>query len=200
MGTGGEGHRVVFSFGLEFGFMSMSAAAGQPSSAARASEPSMEEILASIRKIIADDQKALEARLDGGPDNAAEAAAGEDAPFPGLNDADDVLELAPPMQVAPPSVLPAPVAPVIKPEPVATPAAAAPAAAPQLLSDSTAQATGAAFQTLANAVFTQNARTMDDLVKEMLRPMLKAWLDENLPSMVERLVRAEIERVARGGR
>jgi cell pole-organizing protein PopZ len=37
-----------------------------------------------------------------------------------------------------------------------------------------------------------------DLVKEMLRPMLKGWLDDNLPSMVERIVRAEIERVSRG--
>jgi hypothetical protein len=34
-------------------------------------------------------------------------------------------------------------------------------------------------------------------MKEMLRPMLKAWLDDNLPSLVERLVRAEIERVTR---
>ena len=38
------------------------------------------------------------------------------------------------------------------------------------------------------------------MAREMLRPMLKAWLDENLPAMVERLVRAEIQRVARGGR
>lgn len=181
--------------------MSMSAAAGQPSSAARVSEPSMEEILASIRKIIADDQKALEARLDGAQDGPVETEAREAAPFAGLNDADDVLELAPPMQVAPPTALPAPAAPVMKPEPLAAAAPSTPpAGAPQLLSDSTVQATGAAFQSLANAVFTQNARTMDDLVKEMLRPMLKAWLDENLPSMVERLVRAEIERVARGGR
>jgi cell pole-organizing protein PopZ len=39
---------------------------------------------------------------------------------------------------------------------------------------------------------------VDELVREMLRPMLKAWLDDNLPSLVERLVRAEIERVSRG--
>ena len=43
-----------------------------------------------------------------------------------------------------------------------------------------------------------HARTLDDLVKEMLRPMLKSWLDDNLPSIVERIVRAEIERVSRG--
>ncbi|WP_175493980.1 DUF2497 domain-containing protein [Microvirga guangxiensis] len=40
--------------------------------------------------------------------------------------------------------------------------------------------------------------TVEDLMKEMLRPMLKAWLDENLPALVERLVKAEIERVTRG--
>ena len=50
---------------------------------------------------------------------------------------------------------------------------------------------------LAHTVLTQNARTLEDLVKEMLRPMLKAWLDDNLPTLVERLVRAEIERVVR---
>ena len=44
----------------------------------------------------------------------------------------------------------------------------------------------------------QNARTLEDLVRDMLRPMLKSWLDDNLPSVVERLVRAEIERVSRG--
>ena len=44
----------------------------------------------------------------------------------------------------------------------------------------------------------QNARTLEDLVKEMLQPLLKTWLDDNLPGLVERLVRAEIERVSRG--
>ena len=41
---------------------------------------------------------------------------------------------------------------------------------------------------------------IERLARESSRPMLKTWLDDNLPSMVERLVRAEIERVARGGR
>jgi cell pole-organizing protein PopZ len=44
----------------------------------------------------------------------------------------------------------------------------------------------------------KNARTLDEMVAEMLRPMLKAWLDDNLPGMVERIVRDEIERVSRG--
>ena len=47
-------------------------------------------------------------------------------------------------------------------------------------------------------VLGNNARTLEDLVKEMLRPMLKSWLDDNLPGLVERIVRAEIERVSRG--
>jgi cell pole-organizing protein PopZ len=41
---------------------------------------------------------------------------------------------------------------------------------------------------------------LHEYAREMLRPMLRAWLDDNLPTLVERLVRAEIERVARGGR
>ena len=49
-------------------------------------------------------------------------------------------------------------------------------------------------------MLSNNARTLEDLVKEMLRPMLKSWLDDNLPGMVERIVKAEIERVSRGGR
>jgi cell pole-organizing protein PopZ len=41
-------------------------------------------------------------------------------------------------------------------------------------------------------------QTLDDLMKDLLRPMLKSWLDDNLPNMVERIVKAEIERVSRG--
>jgi uncharacterized protein len=57
-----------------------------------------------------------------------------------------------------------------------------------------------AFASLAGTVMSNNARTLEDLVRDMMRPMIKTWLDDNLPSLVERLVRAEIERVARGGR
>jgi hypothetical protein len=67
-----------------------------------------------------------------------------------------------------------------------------------LLSPATTAVVDSAFNSLANTVLVQNSRTLDDLVREMLRPMLKAWLDDNLPTMVERLVRAEIERVSRG--
>jgi cell pole-organizing protein PopZ len=66
------------------------------------------------------------------------------------------------------------------------------------MSNSTAAVVDSAFNTLAHTVLGQNARTLEDLVKEMLRPMLKSWLDDNLPGLVERIVRAEIERVSRG--
>jgi cell pole-organizing protein PopZ len=67
-----------------------------------------------------------------------------------------------------------------------------------LLSRQATAAVDSAFASLTHTVLSQNARTLDDLVKDMLRPMLKSWLDDNLPSLVERLVRAEIERVSRG--
>jgi cell pole-organizing protein PopZ len=69
-----------------------------------------------------------------------------------------------------------------------------------MLSHSTVSAVESAFNSLANTVLSNNARTLEDLVKEMLRPMLKSWLDDNLPGLVERIVKAEIERVSRGGR
>ena len=66
------------------------------------------------------------------------------------------------------------------------------------MSANTANAVDSAFNSLANTILGQNARTLEDLVKEMLRPMLKSWLDDNLPGLVERIVRTEIERVSRG--
>ncbi|QIP09883.1 PopZ family protein [Bradyrhizobium symbiodeficiens] len=78
----------------------------------------------------------------------------------------------------------------------------APPVPPQqpILAQSTVSAVESAFNSLAHTVLSSNARTLEDLVKEMLRPMLKSWLDDNLPGMVERIVKAEIERVSRGGR
>ena len=75
---------------------------------------------------------------------------------------------------------------------------AAPQSDRSLLSPRTAAAVDMAFNSLAHTVLVQNSRTLEDLVREMLKPMLKAWLDDNLPNMVERMVRAEIERVSRG--
>lgn len=74
-----------------------------------------------------------------------------------------------------------------------------------LLSPAVDAAVMAAFEslgdvTLGQAALPQQGRTVEDLIKEILRPMLKTWLDDHLPDIVERLVRAEIERVARTGR
>ena len=186
-------------------------------------EPSMEEILASIRRIISDDEvKPAEDGVDPAP------VAVEVAPEPPTSVDDDVLDLsAEAALILPPD--PEPVAPVVDgdvdfldpppPEPEIAPPpppppapsvappllAAEPAPTPsfdmaQLLSDQTSSAVTSAFGNLAHTVLSSNARTLEDLVKDMLKPMLKTWLDDNLPTMVERLVRAEIERVARGGR
>jgi cell pole-organizing protein PopZ len=68
-----------------------------------------------------------------------------------------------------------------------------------LLSPRATAAVDTAFNSLANTVLLQNPRTLEDLVRDMLRPMLKSWLDANLPDLVERMVRAEIERLSRRG-
>ncbi|WP_321340935.1 DUF2497 domain-containing protein [Breoghania sp.] len=68
----------------------------------------------------------------------------------------------------------------------------------RLVSDMTDSAVNSAFANLSNTVLSANSRTLDELVREMLRPMIKGWLDDNLPIMVERMVRQEIERVTRG--
>ncbi|GHB35997.1 hypothetical protein GCM10007094_27000 [Pseudovibrio japonicus] len=66
-----------------------------------------------------------------------------------------------------------------------------------LISSTTDQVVSSAFNGLANTVLSKNARTLEDLVAEMLRPMLKGWLDQHLPGVVERLVRQEIDRISR---
>jgi cell pole-organizing protein PopZ len=73
---------------------------------------------------------------------------------------------------------------------------------PSILSNDASQAVNAAFSRLAENMLarTTSERSLEDMVREMLRVMLKQWLDENLPTLVEKLVREEIERVARTGR
>ena len=66
-----------------------------------------------------------------------------------------------------------------------------------LLSRDATAAIGSAFNTLTEIV-KQHQPSLEDVVRETLRPMLKAWLDENLPGAVERMVQAEIERITRG--
>jgi len=85
--------------------------------------------------------------------------------------------------------------PAFEPSPFESPSVPPPQ---QILSHSTVSAVESAFNSLAHTVLSNNARTLEDLVKEMLRPMLKSWLDDNLPGLVERIVKAEIERVSRG--
>jgi cell pole-organizing protein PopZ len=225
------------------------------SQSAKAQEPSMEEILASIRRIIADDETGKGAKAPDvapapkpvptpvasaatrpvpprppsppSPPAAAnkqddiDAMLGLDAPKPAPKPAapkpapgpSDVLDLTEAM-TASPAVPPGPAFRTIDgasdvvfterapdlPEPIrpAPPPSPAPMVDRGLISGATRAAVDSAFNSLANTVLGNNARTLEDLVKEMLRPMLKSWLDDNLPGMVERIVRAEIERVSRG--
>jgi cell pole-organizing protein PopZ len=199
-----------------------------------AAEPSMEEILASIRRIIADEEPGQVAATKNDyiaealPDEPDEAAAGKTV------STDDILDLGaaeeeatvgeiPAQPVAPVDMddlsfdqteqeTPAPEPPRAKQnewsEPLNKPAprpqipvqqSYAPPPTPSgLISEHTGTAVSAAFNSLASAIFSNEPRTIEDLTKEMLRPLLKQWLDDNLPSLVERIVRDEIERVARG--
>ncbi len=178
---------------------------------AKSQEPSMEEILASIRRIIADDDASKRA-----PDiPKAAATAPKPAPseppattMPGPVDfvpnslrngsggqSSDILELTDSMTSPTPRTAPdmgfgeGLERPTVQNgrDPQS-----------QLLSRSTSAAVDSAFSALAQSALSQNSRSLEDLVRELLRPLLKAWLDENLPGMVERLVRAEIERLSRG--
>ncbi|MDQ6701925.1 MAG: DUF2497 domain-containing protein [Pseudomonadota bacterium] len=119
-------------------------------------EPSMEEILASIRRIIAGDQALL----------ASESGLRGEAPRPDPNGE------------------------AFEPGPHA-------GAGRTFVSNATDGSVRAAFNALLASRFVQHSDVVIGLTREMLRPMLKAWLDDNLPVIVERLVSAEIERVAR---
>lgn len=69
---------------------------------------------------------------------------------------------------------------------------------PAIISDQTSRQVAAAFGELSEAFAASRKRSFDEMAEEMLRPMLQDWLDNNLPTLVEKLVREEIERVARG--
>jgi len=202
--------------------------------AAKAPEPSMEEILASIRRIIADDETKPPARAAEPAKPAAPVPTPRPSPPPAAPKA-----VAPPPPPPPPAAPAAPLSSEIdsliaavepqadvldlteemtaaprdnpgfrtidgQPDVIFTEPTAASDPPPQpleddrLLSGSATAAVDSAFGSLAHTVLAQNARTLEDLVREMLRPLLKSWLDDNLPGLVERLVRAEIERVSRG--
>jgi len=179
--------------------------------AQRAHEPSMEEILASIRSIIADDRQPVAARPAPKPDAGPSGpqivySKGESPPA-------HAAEPPPPAEPPTPKVVwsqpqPQTTAPASAPKPEPAPAAAEAAPKPEpaaaeagpLLSDQADQAVSAAFDALSTSLALQSSELAENVAREILRPLLKTWLDENLPSMVERLVRAEIQRVARGGR
>jgi cell pole-organizing protein PopZ len=216
---------------------------------AKSQEPSMEEILASIRRIIADDDASKSAvRLpeplkavarapalprSSPPARRANAGHGETAGLNGTGGVEeqssDILDLTESMAASMPkesaSAAPEPSGATpqfrtieghsdvgfdesaekspagleaSRPHLESETGARGEAERAQLLSRETSAAVDSAFNSLAQTVLVQNARTLEDLVREMLRPMLKTWLDDNLPGMVERLVRAEIERVSRG--
>ena len=67
-----------------------------------------------------------------------------------------------------------------------------------LISQEAGDKVAASFDNLSHAVLNGPSRSFDEIAEDMLRPMLQQWLDDNLPTLVERLVREEIERVARG--
>ena len=68
-----------------------------------------------------------------------------------------------------------------------------------IISDFAGRQVAAAFEELSEAFSASRKRSYDEIAEEIMRPMLQDWLDNNLPLLVERLVREEIERVARGG-
>lgn len=72
--------------------------------------------------------------------------------------------------------------------------------AERLLSETSGALVASSFEELAQAIRAGELRSIESMAQDMLRPMLREWLDDNLPHMVERLVREEIERMARGGR
>jgi uncharacterized protein len=69
-----------------------------------------------------------------------------------------------------------------------------------ILSEAAERQVSSAFEDLTFAVRNEQRRSFDEIAQEIMRPLLQDWLDNNLPTLVERLVREEIERVARGGR
>lgn len=131
------------------------------------------------------------------PDGEAEASAHRE-PLPvETNDlrneiADEPMVSELTLQVASPAP-----APVIQPP--ASPEPTNPAPRPAIISEQAGRQVAAAFGELSEAFAASRRKSFDEMAEEMLRPMLQDWLDNNLPTLVERLVREEIERVARGG-
>lgn len=170
----------------------------------------MEEILASIRRIISeDDAPGAEAAPAEEP---MEEVVAEDIPIPPEEEDEDdgVLELTEKVETHGDIDVYAAAAPEPEPEPVYTPppeptawADDAPDVSPGagLVGDPAAAAAAAAFGHLSSQILMpRDGRTLEDVVRELLRPLLKQWLDDNLPRIVQDTVQSEVERIARGGR
>ena len=172
----------------------------------------MEEILASIRRIISEDDAPSEgeAQAEAAPAAAAPAPAHEPLPDleipaaepPPLEMHEDVLELTDRVDPELEQIEPLGMSDLEIMEPPAR--AEMPSDLPpmgddeHLVGDPAAWAAASHFEKLDRGILMPAAgRTLEDVVRELLRPMMKAWLDENLPSIVEQQVAAEIERVAR---
>jgi cell pole-organizing protein PopZ len=85
------------------------------------------------------------------------------------------------------------------PQPAPIPAAAMWEAEDSLVSAPAASVAASSFAALTGALaMPRDGRTLEDVVRELLRPLMKQWLDENLPRIVETAVQAEVERIARG--
>jgi cell pole-organizing protein PopZ len=180
-------------------------------------EPTMEEILASIRRIISEDDAPAEGEgAEAAP--AAEAEAAPEAPealpdleipaaeAPPLVLDEDVLELTDRLDdplgepLDEPEALAMSDLEVVAPEPKADFDVDLPPLPEDepLVSDPQAYTAASAFEALErNILMPAAGRTLEDVVRELLRPMMKAWLDENLPGIVEQQVAAEVERIAR---
>ncbi|MGD9613903.1 MAG: DUF2497 domain-containing protein [Alphaproteobacteria bacterium] len=210
----------------------------------------MDEILATIRRIIAEDEQSSGATARGVPapvSNERVAGLGETAPAPAEEaDANSVLDLTDalnedgsvrrlvPLGTAPGVPEPEPAPPTSPPDPARAPLFAEKAAetmeveakpadasaktertvdpgpvAPssgatdeRLLSEVAALAAATAFGRLASVPRVRREpprvgdRPLDEIVRELLRPLLRTWLDENLPGIVERLVQEEIARIS----
>ena len=166
----------------------MSQSDGKP-----ADDPSMEDILASIRRILHDEPAVPDA---GAPSATPEPAAHEVSPSPDVFVLDQTMLIEEPPHVADHPFehnLP-------EDRREAAPAPMAQAGEP-LLAPSSAAAASASMGALVRVLGQQQTPvyrggpTLEDMVREEIRPLVKSWLDEHLPAMVERMVRAEIARV-----
>ena len=168
--------------------------------APQGADPSMEDILASIRRILSEDEAAPAAPADEDVLVLEPSMMRSDLPAPAPAPA-PVAESAaadpPPVASGPPPSAPSPSMPEPPDEGEPLPPSGAGLVAPETAAAAAASVAGL-VRTLASDRALQvraGGPTIEDLVRQMLRPLLKDWLDANLPALVERQVRAEIERV-----